>query len=332
MTEADKKDKSLERITDKQRFKYIGFEVFPGKPKEMFKSDAEREKTVEAVRARRAKREALHALREECTLLEERVSFSDRVILGVACLAMIVSLFTPWYSAYNEIEETAQAAEPAEEVVSDSSLVSDSAAFAMGEGDSLGAALAVSPDMSQPSETDTTSPTTEEPTAEELGSDPYAQVSTEEVIHGYVAKKRTHKEYKRLSGIGSFAALGSVGSLVFSSGVVLVLTGVLFLAMTLVCLVVPLYTLYGLFGLKGNPDSRALRLKQLLRLNWLPLGLFLAGVMLSFIGAEYSFDPAVYFTSIGESYGPGALLDTLSWGVYISIGASIMLAVKGVEI
>ncbi len=321
MTEAEKKNTSLKRITDKQRFQYIGFEVFPGQPKKMFKSDAEKEKMVEAVRAKRAKLEALHALRDECTLLEERVSFSDRVILGVACLAMIVSLFTPWYSAYNEIEETAQAAEPAEEVVTDSPLVSDSAAFVMGEGDSLAAAL-----------TGAASPATEELAVEELGSDPYAQVSAEEVIHGYVARKRTHKEYERLSGIGSFAALGSAGSLVFSSGVVLVLTGVLFLAMTLVCLVVPLYTLYGLFGLKGNPDSRALRLKRLLRFNWLPLGFFLAAVILSFLGAEYGFDAVVYFTSIGESYGPAALLNTLSWGVYISIGASIMLAVKGVEI
>ncbi len=327
MTEADDKDKSIERITDKQRFQYIGFEVFPGEPKKMFKSEAEKEKAVEAVLAKRSKLEALHALRDECTLLEERVSFSDRVILAVACVAMIVSLFTPWYSVYNEIEVTTQAAEPAEEAAIDSSLVSDSGAFAMAEGDSMGTALAVATDTVQSLGADTASSA-----AGELGRDPYTRVAAEEIIHGYVAKKKTRREFERLSGIGSFAALGSAGSLVFSSGFVLGLTGVLFLIMMIVCLATPLWTLYGLFGLKGDPDSNALKLKKVLRLNWLPLGFFTVAVVLSFPGAEYGFDPVVYFTSIGESYGVAALLNTLSWGVYISMGASILLAVKGVEI
>ena len=54
--------------------------------------------------------------------------------------------------------------------------------------------------------------------------------------------------------------------------------------------------------------------------------------MLSFVGAEYGFDAAATFTSIGDSYGPAAFLGTLSWGVFVAIAASIVVAVKGIEI
>ena len=44
MTDADKKSPQGNRIAEKQRYKYIGFEVFPGKPKDLFKNKAEQEK------------------------------------------------------------------------------------------------------------------------------------------------------------------------------------------------------------------------------------------------------------------------------------------------
>ncbi len=39
MAEDVKQD--VKRISDDERLRYIGFEVFPGKPGELFKSDAE---------------------------------------------------------------------------------------------------------------------------------------------------------------------------------------------------------------------------------------------------------------------------------------------------
>jgi hypothetical protein len=53
---------------------------------------------------------------------------------------------------------------------------------------------------------------------------------------------------------------------------------------------------------------------------------------LSFVGAQYGFDPEGMFTSIGKSYGIGVLLDTLSYGIGISLAGFIILAAKGSEI
>ena len=44
------------RVSDAQRFRYIGFEVFPGKPKDLFKSDAERQQYIDRDRAARSAR------------------------------------------------------------------------------------------------------------------------------------------------------------------------------------------------------------------------------------------------------------------------------------
>ena len=102
MPDEENKKSVGNRVSDSNRFKYIGFEVFPGKPKDLFKSDEEKAKLVDAVVAKRSRGEVI---REECTLFEERVSVSDRLILAVACFVILATLFIPWYSAYNEIVE-----------------------------------------------------------------------------------------------------------------------------------------------------------------------------------------------------------------------------------
>jgi len=113
---------------------------------------------------------------------------------------------------------------------------------------------------------------------------------------------------------------------------VLVLTGILFLVYTLLCIGLPAYTLYGLYGIKGDADSKALKLKKMVRLNWIPLLLFVVVLILSFFGAEYGFNPADTYKSLGASYGPAALLSVISWGVIVSLSAFILIAVKGIEI
>ena len=99
MTDKEKKTQTEKRIDENQRFRYIGFEVFPHKPKDLFKSDADRQKFVEAVKKKRQKGELL---REECTLVEERVSMGEQIVLAVASVVILIALFLPWYSVYNE--------------------------------------------------------------------------------------------------------------------------------------------------------------------------------------------------------------------------------------
>ena len=78
MADDVKKKETARLINEKDRFRYIGFEVFPGKPKDLFKSDAEREKLIDI---RRKKRESGDLIRDDCTLFDDRVSLVDRVVL-----------------------------------------------------------------------------------------------------------------------------------------------------------------------------------------------------------------------------------------------------------
>lgn len=309
MAAEESKDKksSIKPITDAQRFKYIGFEVFPGKVKDLFKSDAEREKYIGGVRQ---KRESGETLRDNCTLLEERVSTTDRMVLTLASVIIFATLFIPWYSVYNEVVEMA----PQAAVVDQAVMPTDSAMLA-----SAGDTVAVAATDSAAGQA-------------ALRPGVVSQSAAEEVISGYVAKKKIRKEYARLLGIGSFTSLGSVGSYVFSSGGVLIVTAIIFLIYALLCIGLPVYTLYGIYGLKGDSDQKALQLKKMLRMNWVPLMLFVMVLILSFIGAEYGFEAKSVFSSLGSSYGPAAFLGSLSWGILVSLSAFILVAVKGVEI
>ncbi|NOY88897.1 MAG: hypothetical protein GXO93_05835 [FCB group bacterium] len=314
-------DNSKNKISEQQRFHYIGFDVFPGEPKDLFESDAEKEKYVEAIKA---KREEGETIREQCTLLEDRVSFLDRLVMTIASLVIIVSLFIPWFSAYNEIVEESKTPAQNSAVMSDSTKMSSE--------NNMGA-VADSNAITSPTAASTT-PTETTPTKPEqaVRKGVTKTGASEEVIHGYVVRKKIHREYSRVSAIGAILSLGSEGKYVFSSGFVLILTGIIFLLIFILCIVLPIYTLYGLFGIKGNADQKALRLKKMLRFNWIPLVLFILTMLLSFFGADYGFDAANLFGSLGKSYGPGAFLNTISWGVFISLSAFIITAAKGIEI
>lgn len=330
MAADEKKGAQPKQITEKERMRYIGFDVFPGTPKDLFKSDAEKGKYVDAVIE---KRNSGEVIREECTLLEERVSLLDRAVLTAASLVMIVALFLPWFSAYNETVEESTA-----NVVPQETPIVDSAALAAG-GDSLMMMTEGTADSAAMMATEVAEGTPAEAIAEETprvsetGGTSTITEDGEEVLHSYVAKKKIHKEYSKVSGFGIFLSIGSLGSYVFSSGFILMLTGVLVLLTVLSCLLVPIYNFYGLFALKGDPDQRALTLKKILRFNWLPLVLFVVTFLLSFLGASYGFsNPQEVFTSIGTEYGIGVFFGSLSTGVIVALCASILAAVKSVEI
>lgn len=327
MAEGDQKSPGRSRISEKDRFRYIGFEVFPGKPKDLFKNDAEKEKLVEAVRARRQSDETL---REDCKLIEERVGFGEKLVMTVASLVILAALVLPWYSAYTIVrDETPEPA--ATEEVTDSLAAASAAADSLGVADTLALAGAALPDSAA-------AMAVEEPAQAAGGESGPGVVShrgaraNEEIITGHTARARTHREYTRLTGLGSFAAIGSVGSYVFSSGFVLVLSGVMMLIYGLLCVALPIVNIYNLFGVKGKSDEQAIRLKKVLRFNWLPLILLVLVIVLSFIGADYGFDAEDTYTSLGASFGIGAVFNTLSWGVFVAMAASLLVAVKGIEI
>jgi hypothetical protein len=271
------------QISVDERFHYIGFEVFPGKPGELFTSDAEKQKFIDAARVHR---EHGDTHREHCSLNEERISKADRNVLFGAAIALFFSLFMPWYSMFNEV-----VVQPA---AGDASV---SSAGTTSSGSSLTSSGA-----------------------------------KEEVITSFKARKKTRREYTSTSGIGGLLAIGSAGGVMFSSGFALILTALAILAMTLACIGLPIYTLYELVIIKGDPDERAIAIKKILKYNWLVLICFSAALFLSMFGADYSGSPQSTFSSLGTSYSAGTFFGTMSWGLLVAIGSSILLAVKGSEI
>ncbi len=320
MAAEGKKGEPKKRISDKERFNFIGFDVFPGEPKDLFKSDAEKSKHVDAVKA---KRDTGEVIRDECKLLEERVSLFDRSVLTIACVVIIGALFVPWFSAYNVVVEEVHN-EPIAAVV-DSTIVDDSTSIAMSDSTSA---------MAQAEDSLALAAVTDESVSSEPEKKVQRNASGDEVLHGYVAKKKIHKEYDTMNGFSVLMSIGSVGGYVFSSGFILMVTGVLIILFVLACLAIPGYTLYGLYGMKGDPDKQALALKKVLRLNWVPVLLLGVAFIISFVGADYGFDneSVAHFSSFGDAYGPSVFMGSLSYGVAVSLGAFVLNALKGIEI
>ena len=76
-------------VSDDQRFHYIGYEVFPGKPKDLFKSDQDKKTWVDRVLS---KRDSGELSREHNTLMEQRVTMGEKLLMAVASLVLIASL------------------------------------------------------------------------------------------------------------------------------------------------------------------------------------------------------------------------------------------------
>lgn len=334
-----KEEKSGKPLDPDARFKYVGFEVHPGKIDDLFKSDAEKEKWVERVQE---KRKGGSRLREKNSFDEPRVAGYERIILALTSLLLIVSLFLPWFSGHSEHEVEAQVTTEVEEiaVLPDSSIIDslmDSTAFGATEA-TTEENLAVDEVVSAEDEAalsgelaeETTSDTTE--AVEEVGA---GTTLPEKDEHGFASmtggKKRVEirKEFHSASAVGSLGKIGEV----FSSGIVLKVSGLLFLIYMLLCVGMALYTLYIIFGFKGDADTVALKLKQILRYNWIPVGIWLFCMILSFFGASYSFNTGEGgLAQLGDSYGIGAYLSILGYGFYISLACFIMNAVKAIEI
>ena len=102
MADEDKRSQSPDE--NPQRFNYIGFDVFPGKPGNIFKSDDERKTLIKKVMGKFFRSDG--EVRDRCTLLEERVSGFEKGFLGFMAILMITAIFLPWFSGYYEIVTT----------------------------------------------------------------------------------------------------------------------------------------------------------------------------------------------------------------------------------
>lgn len=345
MAEETKKDKQTKSgkngdqpISETQRFRYIGFDVYPGKPKDLFKSDAERTKWVEAVKAKREKGEII---REGCTLMEDRVSIADKVVMVIASIAILASLFLPWFGAYNETVSEVQMT-PSQMQVEESTTPGGEGTTTI-EGGAVaegGQAQATAPEgatAEQPAE-QATPPAGEPPAAAGQGGGQAGQRAVagegdnEQVILGHQQKKKVVRELDRISGLGTFGALGTVLPKMFSSGFAAAVVTILMLVFLLSSIAVPILAVVGIFSGKGGNDERALRLKKMLRLAWIPPSLFILSLILSFLGGAWGFDAQSWYTSLGESFSVAVFLGSISYGVVVALGGFILLAAKGAEI
>ncbi len=333
MSDGENKDKSFKAD---ERFKYIGFDVFPGKAGNIFSSDEEHKTLVQKVMAsfRRSEGE----VRDRCTLMEERVSGMEKMFMAFVSALLLVSLFLPWFSGHFKIvterlvpvtiagqaqapqgganaavtdsgavaeegtvseDATAETVpEAVEEVVGAADEVVDSAALAA--ADSAAVVASQDPDYVPPGMTK----------IQEITSDP-----------------------RSLSGIGALFALGTYGSYIFSSGFVLIISGILMIVFFISCLLFAGFNLYNLYGVKkGSSDEFALHLKKVLKFNWYPLYLWLLMLVLSFFGASYGFDSSGMIEQVGKSYSSGSFMGLHSYGIILALCAYIVLALKGKEI
>ena len=273
MADAEQNDQSFK--TSDERFRYIGFGVYPGKIGDIFASDQERKTLVQKVRDHFA--QSRGEVREGCTLLEERVTpFERSFMTGVAAI-LILSIFLPWFSGYFE---TVTVREVPVNVVA-----------------APGAA------------------------ATDKGKVEMTKVT------------EVKRDNRSLTGIGALLSIGSYGGMVFSSGFFLMLSGLLMIVYFLSCIALGVYNLYLLYGVKiKDPEAYALYLKKQLRYNWIPVIIWLVMFLFAVFGASYGFKPTGMITQVGDVYGLGAFIGLCSFGVYVSLGAFLTLAVKGKEI
>jgi hypothetical protein len=324
MAEKDEKSKAKEFNPD-DRYRYLGFEVKPGKIGELFKSDSEKDSLIKRILERR---KSGARVREHNTLEEARVSGTEKIVLTVTSVLIVLSLLLPWFSGYHEVVVEQEPVAVQEQVVEQAAVPSDSLS---GEAltDSARAAAMQAGEAMPPVEGEMAA--TEEvaaPAAQEVERDEAGFAS----ITSHQKRTEIKREHDAISGLGALGLLGSAGGKIFSSGFVLILATILIIVYMLSCLALAGYNLFTIYTTKGDVDTVALKLKKVLRLNFIPILIYVFGIIISVPGASYSFDTTGMLAQIGESYGIGTYLGLLSYGFYLSLCCFILNAVKSVEI
>ncbi len=96
MEDQNQKVSSADDVPEEERYKYIGFDIYPGKMHKFWKSDEEEKKYLEEMRRRKSSSSLLE--REHSIIKIVLFSKADKVILTVTSILLVVSLFLPWFS------------------------------------------------------------------------------------------------------------------------------------------------------------------------------------------------------------------------------------------
>jgi len=81
---------------EEERYKYIGFDVFPGKPKKFWKSEEEQKSHLEKVKKR--KRVLSGEEREHSLVHVDILSKVESLILTIFSALLVITFFLPWFS------------------------------------------------------------------------------------------------------------------------------------------------------------------------------------------------------------------------------------------
>ena len=100
MEDQKQSKKTEEGISEDLRFKYIGFDVYPKKAKEFWKSEEERKKYLEEIKQKSSGSVVVE--RDHSLVRAEVFSKVDRMVLTITSFLLAVSLFLPWFSLRGE--------------------------------------------------------------------------------------------------------------------------------------------------------------------------------------------------------------------------------------
>ena len=153
-----------------------------------------------------------------------------------------------------------------------------------------------------------------------------------QAVQGSSMRTRIDKVHYSWSGAGAIMNMGTTMSAVFSSGIILMITAILFIVYALLTFGLSGFIIYSVVTAKGSDDKIALKLKKVFRYCWAPFGIWLLMLALAMIGSEYGFDTAGGLKQLGDSYGVMTFLGLVSTGFYVSLAAFTMAATKSVEI
>ena len=235
--EDQKQNKETEvRVPEETRYKYIGFDVYPRKPKRFWKSEEEKRKQLEETKKKRAG----SVLEERDHSLVRAAVFSrvDRLVLTITSFLLTVSLVLPWFSLRGET------------------------------------------------------------------------FHTQVIGVGFFLKMGTLFGYAPLSGP------------LFSVFVILVALTILF------SFIAGLISLLAIHKKHSDVESHLTNLKKRLQLNWIPLVLWVALIVISTIGMSTPFADALKIEGFGDSFTVINFFALSSFGVWLSLPSLIINCVK----
>lgn len=93
MADQNQKNDAQQEVSEETRFKYIGFEIYPGKTKEFWQNEEEKKKFLEEVRQKGSQSTLLE--RDHSLVKVKVFSSVDKLILTITSILMVVSLFLP---------------------------------------------------------------------------------------------------------------------------------------------------------------------------------------------------------------------------------------------